>query len=81
MGCGSVCIQEANRGFELMINGKGTSLDCGFGGERNVECEAEGPPEGIEVPAHSTLSIMDTTGPELAPQAADALIGLRLTQH
>lgn len=67
---------NAERGFDVFVNGHQTSFGCAVGGPGGpTSCTANGP---VAVAANSTLSIEDATGSNPAA-AADARFALRLT--
>ncbi|HJS95656.1 MAG TPA: hypothetical protein VJ741_15440 [Solirubrobacteraceae bacterium] len=67
---------NAERGFDLFVNGRSTGFGCAIGGPGSpTSCTASGP---VAIPASSTLSIQDASGSN-PPSAADARFGLRLT--
>lgn len=67
---------NAERGFDVFVNGRATSYGCAIGGPQGpTSCTASG---SLEVSADSTLSIQDATGSG-SVAAADARFGFRLT--
>jgi hypothetical protein len=67
---------NAERGFDLFVNGRPTGFGCAVGGPVSpTSCTVAGP---VSVPAGATLSIQEGSGSN-PPSAADARFGFRLT--